>query len=500
MGGLSTDPSFFQDEVNLKLTEDGHLVGKMAYFNLSVKKGEVARSPIYSILKKHDRSIPITTSNITKTNAKLWIDVEDWAGGVFNVSNCKEGTIKQKEVKKKVVKKVNYSSSMPASKNFDGRYLFKLFTVGIFPKTHMGGGFFVIKDGFITIAPENRTRVNTFTGQMDEASPNNKWYNSFNGKVNKLGEINANFLYNPCGSGQCGGDKTFPVNGAIDKLKLNGEFIIDEGPDVTEIIFELEPNSSEVKKVVPQGQEGEANISKIVEIIQGDKFIVNISEPHEFAGDSINLSLRDIKAPDAIKSCSRQLEFGAKVKEFVVQKLANATSIKLINIKKTNTKILAQMLVDGKDLGQELLEKGYASDNYSYWKIYFCSHMAAANTAQTHMTLGDNENAIFWYKRSIFLSPNDTSVPKNTLKISWMYYRMGDKGKSLEYLKKAASLRYWEAEEELGLAYLNGQRGLKKDPNQAKKWLKKAHEHGSQNAELIYCGSLPKAKQKTCKF
>ena len=43
------------------------------------------------------------------------------------------------------------------------------------------------------------------------------------------------------------------------------------------------------------------------------------------------------------------------------------------NIKKTNTKILAQMLVDGKDLGQELLEKGYGSDNYSYWKLYFCS-------------------------------------------------------------------------------------------------------------------------------
>ena len=158
------------------------------------------------------------------------------------------------------------------------------------------------------------------------------------------------------------------------------------------------------------------------------------------------------------------------------------------------------MLVDGKDLGQELLEKGYGSDNYSYWKLYFCSYMGAANTAQSLMTTGDNENAIFWYKRSIFLSPNDSSVPINTLRISWLYYRMGDEGKSLEYLKKAASLGYWEAEEELGSAYLNGHRGLNKDPNQAIKWLKKAHEHGSQRAEDIYCGSLPKAKQKTCKF
>ena len=76
---------------------------------------------------------------------------------------------------------------------------------------------------------------------------------------------------------------------------------------------------------------------------------------------------------------------------------------------------------------------------------------------------------------------------------------MGDEATNLEYLKKAASLGYWEAEEELGSSYLHGDR-VNKDPVQAKKWLKKAHDHGSQNAEYIYCSSLPKAKQKTCKF
>ena len=34
MGGLSTDKSYLRDEVNIKLTEDGHFVGKMAYFCL----------------------------------------------------------------------------------------------------------------------------------------------------------------------------------------------------------------------------------------------------------------------------------------------------------------------------------------------------------------------------------------------------------------------------------------------------------------------------------
>ena len=39
-----------------------------------------------------------------------------------------------------------------------------------------------------------------------------------------------------------------------------------------------------------------------------------------------------------------------------------------------------------------------------------------------------------------------------------------------------------------------------KDLSQGKKWLKKAHNHGSLIAEFIYCSSLPKAQQKACKF
>ena len=36
MGGLSNDPKYMKDEVNLRLTRDGHIVGKMAYFHLFV--------------------------------------------------------------------------------------------------------------------------------------------------------------------------------------------------------------------------------------------------------------------------------------------------------------------------------------------------------------------------------------------------------------------------------------------------------------------------------
>ena len=90
MGGLSSDPSYMRDQVNLKLTDEGHIVGKMAYFNLHVDNGEVPINPMYPILTEHKRSTPINLSNKLYTNATLFIDVEDWAGAVMYVRNCKK--------------------------------------------------------------------------------------------------------------------------------------------------------------------------------------------------------------------------------------------------------------------------------------------------------------------------------------------------------------------------------------------------------------------------
>ena len=88
MGGLSTDKSYLRDEVNIKLTEDGHFVGKMAYFTHTLKQGEVPREPLYPTLTKHKRSKPINLKSIGDS-AELWIDVEDWAGGIMRISRCK---------------------------------------------------------------------------------------------------------------------------------------------------------------------------------------------------------------------------------------------------------------------------------------------------------------------------------------------------------------------------------------------------------------------------
>jgi hypothetical protein len=90
MGGLSNDRSYFKNEVNLKLTKAGHLVGKMAFFLLNVKPGQVLKKPLYVELKPHKRSKPLDLT--TLNNAELWNDAEDWAGGVWTLTQCKRSS------------------------------------------------------------------------------------------------------------------------------------------------------------------------------------------------------------------------------------------------------------------------------------------------------------------------------------------------------------------------------------------------------------------------
>jgi tetratricopeptide (TPR) repeat protein len=245
-----------------------------------------------------------------------------------------------------------------------------------------------------------------------------------------------------------------------------------------------ELKTSETPKVTTS--DSDPTVSKVIEVIQGDKFIVDIAEPHELAGTNINLNIRNIDAPDAVRSCPKQLEFGIKVKDIVTQKLADASSIKLKNYRKTSKAVIADVIIDGKDLGAELIGKGYASDEYGYWKAYFCSALQAINAGLVHNRTGNYEKAIFWFERALVLDPEGSNNSRAKYDLSKIYDTYGEYDKSIDYLKQSANLGYMQAEEDLGSAFMNG-RGVKKDTSEAKYWLKKAHEHGSKIAEDI-CG------------
>ena len=86
MKGLSKDSSYLKNEVNLGLTKQGHLVGKMAYFQLVTDPGEVPTKPLYVELVPHKRSQALDLQG--PKFAEFWIDVEDWAGGALRIWSC----------------------------------------------------------------------------------------------------------------------------------------------------------------------------------------------------------------------------------------------------------------------------------------------------------------------------------------------------------------------------------------------------------------------------
>jgi antitoxin component YwqK of YwqJK toxin-antitoxin module len=87
-GGLSTDPIYLREEVNLRLTEDGYLVGKMAYFEW-VGDGEPPKLPIYPRLLKHKKSIPLNYKNPTTGSAKFLLEKTlDWSDAILYLKNC----------------------------------------------------------------------------------------------------------------------------------------------------------------------------------------------------------------------------------------------------------------------------------------------------------------------------------------------------------------------------------------------------------------------------
>ncbi len=169
-GGLSKDKSYL-DEFNVRLTKDGHFVGKMAFFLWSVDPGEVPMSPLYPELTKHKNNKPF--GNDMK-NAEFWIDVADWAGGVMFVNLCK-----------------NSVNSIKSSNAFDERYSFNILRQGVQSTKSIGSGYIEINNGIMTVAKDGRN-INVDSVDL---------YDSFEGRIDKKGNISARFtMYPMCGA------------------------------------------------------------------------------------------------------------------------------------------------------------------------------------------------------------------------------------------------------------------------------------------------------------
>lgn len=96
-------------------------------------------------------------------------------------------------------------------------------------------------------------------------------------------------------------------------------------------------------------------------VYDGDTIFVNISNWPDIVGDKIGIRVRGIDCPELHDSRKDQRNEAAKAKEFVVQKIKNADSIKIKNLSRDKYfRILADFYIDDQNLSSLLLEKKLA--------------------------------------------------------------------------------------------------------------------------------------------
>ena len=105
----------------------------------------------------------------------------------------------------------------------------------------------------------------------------------------------------------------------------------------------------------------DVSVSRIIKVIDGDTFRVDINELPDIIGKNIRIRILGIDAPEINGKCSFEKELAIKARDFVQILLDNADSVILKNLDRGNFfRLLAEVIVDGKNLGELLIAKDLA--------------------------------------------------------------------------------------------------------------------------------------------
>jgi len=106
---------------------------------------------------------------------------------------------------------------------------------------------------------------------------------------------------------------------------------------------------------------GNVKVDVISSVYDGDTFRVTISGYPNVVGERIPVRVNGIDTPEMRGKCSKEKELARKAKQFTVSKLRNASAIELKNMKRGKYfRIVADVYIDGKNLGDELFNNGLA--------------------------------------------------------------------------------------------------------------------------------------------
>jgi endonuclease YncB( thermonuclease family) len=120
-------------------------------------------------------------------------------------------------------------------------------------------------------------------------------------------------------------------------------------------------------------QYGTVTVSKVISVYDGDTFRVNIDSLPPIVGKNIRIRVNGVDTPEIRGKCQYEKNLALKARDFVRAKLANAKEIKLTNLQRGKYfRVVANVLVDGVSLEQELLDNELAYEYSGSKKLSWC--------------------------------------------------------------------------------------------------------------------------------
>ena len=120
-------------------------------------------------------------------------------------------------------------------------------------------------------------------------------------------------------------------------------------------------------------QYGTVTVSKVISVYDGDTFRVDIASLPPIVGKNIAIRVSGVDTPEIRGKCQYEKNLALKARDFVRGKLANAKEIKLTNLQRGKYfRVVANVLVDGVSLEQELLDNELAYGYDGGKKLSWC--------------------------------------------------------------------------------------------------------------------------------
>jgi endonuclease YncB( thermonuclease family) len=121
-------------------------------------------------------------------------------------------------------------------------------------------------------------------------------------------------------------------------------------------------------------QFGTVTVSKVISGYDGDTFRVDIASLPPIVGKNIAIRVNGVDTPEIRGKCQYEKNLALEARDFVRGKLANAKEIKLTNLQRGKYfRVVANVLVDGVSLEQELLDNELAYRYDGGKKLNWCS-------------------------------------------------------------------------------------------------------------------------------